>query len=263
MTRQVELKVGIFVFIGLVSLFGIYMWLSNIDLSKRWYKVSVVFPDVEGLKVNDVVKVRGVERGKVENIILRDDDVYVELLVDASVVLKKDAKVEIKDVAMISGTKFIDLDPGSVDELWDLSEPLRGKPTWRFTLESVGDIAGSLAKLAESLKGPGGKALTAMLAQMVYRLDSLTATVQQMTIAHRGDLTRLFVLMDSVLVSVDSLSSVLYRVSSRIDAGKGTVGKLVKEDSLYNRMMSTLEEAEALIKDIKENPKKYLTIEVF
>jgi phospholipid/cholesterol/gamma-HCH transport system substrate-binding protein len=43
----------------------------------------------------------------------------------------------------------------------------------------------------------------------------------------------------------------------KINKGEGTLGKLANDASLYNHMDSTLANLNALIKDLKANPKKY------
>jgi phospholipid/cholesterol/gamma-HCH transport system substrate-binding protein len=54
----------------------------------------------------------------------------------------------------------------------------------------------------------------------------------------------------------------LAALTSEIDAGHGTMGKLFKDDTLYNNLNHTLEETQGLIKAIRENPKKYLSIKL-
>ena len=51
-------------------------------------------------------------------------------------------------------------------------------------------------------------------------------------------------------------------LTNRLDAGEGTAGKLFKDPSLYNNSDQMLVETRALIKAIRENPKKYLTFHV-
>jgi phospholipid/cholesterol/gamma-HCH transport system substrate-binding protein len=52
----------------------------------------------------------------------------------------------------------------------------------------------------------------------------------------------------------------LSAISDRLDAGEGSAGKLLKDPSLYNNTDQMLIETRNLIKSIRENPKKYLTI---
>lgn len=49
-------------------------------------------------------------------------------------------------------------------------------------------------------------------------------------------------------------------IADRLDAGEGSAGKLLKDPSVYNNTDQLLMETRTLIKAIRENPKKYLTI---
>ena len=52
----------------------------------------------------------------------------------------------------------------------------------------------------------------------------------------------------------------LSAIADRLDAGEGSVGKLLKDPSVYNNTDQMLVETRNLIKAMRENPKKYLTI---
>jgi phospholipid/cholesterol/gamma-HCH transport system substrate-binding protein len=49
-------------------------------------------------------------------------------------------------------------------------------------------------------------------------------------------------------------------LTDRLNSGQGTVGKLLQDESLYNNMNQLLTDTRDLIKAVRENPKKYLTI---
>jgi phospholipid/cholesterol/gamma-HCH transport system substrate-binding protein len=49
-------------------------------------------------------------------------------------------------------------------------------------------------------------------------------------------------------------------LSDRLEAGQGTLGKLLRDPSVYNNTDQMLIETRGLVKSIRENPKKYLTI---
>jgi phospholipid/cholesterol/gamma-HCH transport system substrate-binding protein len=49
-------------------------------------------------------------------------------------------------------------------------------------------------------------------------------------------------------------------LSDRLNSGEGTIGKLLKDPSVYNHSDELLQEAQSLIKAIRQDPKKYLTI---
>lgn len=52
----------------------------------------------------------------------------------------------------------------------------------------------------------------------------------------------------------------LSTLSDRLEAGQGTAGKLLQDPSLYNNADQMLLETRELVKAVRENPKKYLTI---
>jgi len=54
----------------------------------------------------------------------------------------------------------------------------------------------------------------------------------------------------------------LAALTSDLEAGKGTAGKILKDDTMYNNINHVLEETQGLIKSIRENPKKYLSIKL-
>jgi phospholipid/cholesterol/gamma-HCH transport system substrate-binding protein len=49
-------------------------------------------------------------------------------------------------------------------------------------------------------------------------------------------------------------------ITTRLEAGEGTAGKLLRDPSLFNNADQMLVETRGLVKAIRENPKKYLTI---
>ncbi|MFZ1141059.1 MAG: MlaD family protein [Candidatus Sulfotelmatobacter sp.] len=61
---------------------------------------------------------------------------------------------------------------------------------------------------------------------------------------------------------LDNTISRLSELTSELEAGQGTAGKLFKDDALYNNANQMLIESRALVKGIRENPKKYLSIKM-
>jgi len=54
----------------------------------------------------------------------------------------------------------------------------------------------------------------------------------------------------------------LSQLTTELEAGQGTFGKLFKDETLYNNSNQTLTELQSLLKAFRENPKKYLTIKM-
>jgi phospholipid/cholesterol/gamma-HCH transport system substrate-binding protein len=61
---------------------------------------------------------------------------------------------------------------------------------------------------------------------------------------------------------LDNTISKLSDLASELQAGQGTAGKLFKDETLYNNANQMLVETQGLIKAIRENPKKYLSIKL-
>jgi phospholipid/cholesterol/gamma-HCH transport system substrate-binding protein len=61
---------------------------------------------------------------------------------------------------------------------------------------------------------------------------------------------------------IDTTMTKLAALTTQLEAGQGTVGKLFKDEALYNNANEMLVETRGLIKALRENPKKYLSIKL-
>lgn len=52
-------------------------------------------------------------------------------------------------------------------------------------------------------------------------------------------------------------------VLNKIEKGQGTLGKLVQEEKLYDDIDSLASNLNLLVKDLRENPAKYVKVSVF
>ena len=59
---------------------------------------------------------------------------------------------------------------------------------------------------------------------------------------------------------VDTLVTNFSLLSDKMEKGEGSVGKLFADPSIYNNADQMLVETRNLVKSIRENPKRYLTI---
>jgi phospholipid/cholesterol/gamma-HCH transport system substrate-binding protein len=73
-----------------------------------------------------------------------------------------------------------------------------------------------------------------------------------------GTLTRDQEFADKLKNTMNKLSA----LSDQLNSGQGTIGKLLQDETFYNNTNQLLVETRDLIKAIRENPKKYLTIRV-
>jgi phospholipid/cholesterol/gamma-HCH transport system substrate-binding protein len=67
----------------------------------------------------------------------------------------------------------------------------------------------------------------------------------------------------SAVSNADNTLRELNQLVGKINAGQGTMGKLIKNDSLYNSLNRSSEGLDKLLKDLKENPKRYVHFSIF
>ncbi|MGA8273873.1 MAG: MlaD family protein [Candidatus Sulfotelmatobacter sp.] len=61
---------------------------------------------------------------------------------------------------------------------------------------------------------------------------------------------------------IDTITTKIAALTTGLEAGQGTAGKFFKDEALYNNANQMLTETQNLIKAIRENPKKYLSIKL-
>src|SRR3990167_994006 len=111
-----ELKTGIVVAAAVVV--AVIFWAKTTDFSARPYKLKTYFNYAEGVKVDSIVKLSGIEVGRVEKITL---DYTPETKVELVLTLNDKAKLREDAIAFIStsgliGDAYIGLTPGSSDK---------------------------------------------------------------------------------------------------------------------------------------------------
>lgn len=67
----------------------------------------------------------------------------------------------------------------------------------------------------------------------------------------------------SLLTRADRSLQSIEEVADKVKKGEGTAGKLVNDRELYDRMNRMVEDVDALVKDFKEHPRKYIKFSVF
>jgi phospholipid/cholesterol/gamma-HCH transport system substrate-binding protein len=97
------------------------------------------------------------------------------------------------------------------------------------------------------------------LAQIVSDVQRATADVLHAAEQVRAMAGRLDATSGDLGRTIASADTVL----TRLKRGEGTLGRLSTDASVYQQTDSLLMELRALVKDIKANPKRYLTVRVF
>jgi len=140
-----------------------------------------------------------------------------------------------------------------------LGQLFKDKTLYRKLDESI-DKLNKIADDAQAGKGNLGKllkdeALYNNLNQSVTKANKLLDDVN----AGKGTLGKL-TKDEAMAAKLQDTINKLSSIANRLEAGEGSAGLLLKNPSLYNNSDQMLIETRSLIKAIRENPKKYLTI---
>jgi len=85
--------------------------------------------------------------------------------------------------------------------------------------------------------------------------DTLEANNMGKTMAR---LNRSITRLDTTLARLESTTANLSEVSRKMNEGEGTIGRLVNDDGLYMKLDSAATEANGLLRDLRDDPSRYL-----
>ncbi|MFQ5897478.1 MAG: outer membrane lipid asymmetry maintenance protein MlaD [Candidatus Methylomirabilia bacterium] len=112
-----ELGVGVFMLIGLLSLGYLSIKLGQVNLlGSGGYLVTADFPSAGGLRPGSPVEIAGVEVGRVDSLGLADYQARVVMWIRSGVQLQDDAIASIKTKGLI-GEKYVRISPGGSDQI--------------------------------------------------------------------------------------------------------------------------------------------------
>ena len=69
--------------------------------------------------------------------------------------------------------------------------------------------------------------------------------------------------LNTSLANVDVLLSNFNKISTDMSNGKGSIGKLLNDDGLYNNLENASKEMEELMREMKEHPKRFVHFSLF
>ena len=111
--------------------------------------------------------------------------------------------------------------------------------------EKIGKIISNTESITSNLKNNNDE-----LNNIISKIGQITDTVAQ---AQLGS---------TILQTTQTLEK-LNNVLGVIEKGKGNIGLLINDEGLYKSLDESAKKLDALIEDIKANPKKYINISVF
>ena len=69
--------------------------------------------------------------------------------------------------------------------------------------------------------------------------------------------------MQGTLVKVNATLENAQAFTAKLNSNEGTLGKLMNDPGLYNNLNSTMRDADSLLIDLKQHPKRYVHFSLF
>lgn len=224
-TRSMLLGAFFMFVLGILGYYTLFM--TEFSLFKKTHTVVVHFPDANGLRTGDSVRVAGFRQGRVKSIVFDstakiDYRITVTLKMDEELKLRQGFSIEIQDSTLLGG-KVVVIEPGPADAV---------------ALSDYSDLPGTVGRNALNSIGDLVEENRASVARIVKNFDTVVADLQ----AGKGTIGRL--LHDEELATnlkdgvakfqhtADNLSG----LTDDVRAGKGAIGRLFTDEELSKKL---------------------------
>jgi phospholipid/cholesterol/gamma-HCH transport system substrate-binding protein len=214
------LLVGVLFFIamGVVAYFTIIT--EGGPLKKELHSMSILFPNSEGLKTGSKVTVQGVPYGYVSKVQLVQVDIRGEII-DPS-----------ESENEVVGTK--------VEVVIVLQQPLRLRENYKIKIRNESLLSGRVIAI-----DPGDS-----------KTDLLQSSKKKSTRIEGGTsddpLVSLSELIAENRADIRKTMSNIAELTSKINNGQGTLGKLINNDEIHSNVNTTLTDAQIVLRELRE-----------
>ena len=295
-----ELKTAILVITSILLFIWGYNFLKGRDLFNNYKTFYVQYTNVEGLAPSALVTINGLTIGKVKTITIGDKGtLLVELQINTDFPISKSSTASIYDASLIGG-KQIAIHPNYVDKnIAESGDYLLGNIEASL-MASLGDKATPVMLKLEKVMTSADQLITGFntvldakgQADLKKSLAELSVTMEQFhkialnanvildenkgqlkgVVSNFNKVSENFVQISDSLnkadlgLTVRNLNTTLTKVDGLmkgLESGKGTMGKLMKDESLYANLEKTSKELELLLQDVRLNPTRYVNVSVF
>ncbi|MCS7279524.1 MAG: MlaD family protein [Thermodesulfobacteriaceae bacterium] len=252
MKGSTEIKVGIFVFLGILAIFYLTVKLAQEAFApKDAYKLYAIFENVSGLTKGAKVEMAGVLIGKVGGIDLTSEGkAKVELLIYKKYKIQEDVRAAVRTFGVL-GDKFVELKPGVSQNYL----PEGGTIAYTESPVSVDEILAGLGPTIEGLKEilgtKEGKENLKLLVANIREASESFKTIAQKIEKGQGTLGKL-VADDKLYQDLSETAKSLKVVAQQIEKGEGTLGKLVKDEEVYKTLKRTMANLESVSKKLEK-----------
>ncbi len=149
-----------------------------------------------------------------------------------------------------------------------------------FTERTIINLRESFAALGSSMKdieklsrniSDVVQAEKASLQSLIKNFDSLSIVLANNTDNLDKTLINLALLSDSLasapikksITELEKTLSELAQITAKINNGEGSMGLLINDKELYDKIQGASKELEALLEDLRKNPSRYINVSVF
>lgn len=286
-----EFIIGAIGIVALLLLYFLINFFKGIDLFKMGERYYVKFDNVSQLVSSSPVYLNGFKAGNVRNITYDFADmknIVVEIEIDKRLRIPKgslakitthmlggaDISIELShesEILVPGDTLKGILDRGIAGEASDKIMPAFDRIMPRIdsilvslnTLLANPSLAASVENTAQLTKelNTTTRQLNALLADDVPQITERMVQIEEDMLAVSSQLKD--VDYNELFGKIDSALSNIQQITAEINNGEGTVGELVKNKELYDRLNSTCEAATQLLEDLRKNPKRYVHFSIF
>lgn len=292
-----EFVIGISVIVALVILFFGIDYLKGINLFKPGNYYVATYKNVAGLEVAAPVTLDGFKVGQVREINFDYDNpgnIEVLLALDKSLRVPEDTKAVISSTLLNGSnivlklgksTKFVEVGGKisgetasdmmssvsdnllptvqnilpKVDSLLLNLNKLVGDPALLKSIQSLEGITNNIDLASQRLNLLMSREVPAILgnaSHVAYNLDTITKDLSVLS----SQLKELPVA--STMNNVNDITANLAQFSSQLNNANSSLGKIMNDPELYNRINKVTADVDSLILDLQKNPKRYISIKL-
>ena len=302
MKTSKEIKTAILVLSGIFLFIFIFNYLKGENLFNSSKKIAAIYSNVEGLSISSSVTINGHKVGKVQDINFTDDrsgKLKVSMLIDSDFNFSKNSIAELYESGLIGG-KAIAIIPVYDDSESSVSGDVLRSRTKPGLTELVNQKLTPLQEKIESAMVSADallvnvnsvfdektkseiKSSISQLEQTISSFEKTSNSLQNLIENNKSSINNSLQNFSNISDNLSDMSETFSEAEfkqtvnglkssiesfnnliTNVNRGEGSMGKLFKDEKLYNNLESSLGQLESLLEDLKLNPKRYVHFSLF
>lgn len=258
-----EFKVGIVVLLGIAILFYMSFRIGKFGslTEGRGYIITAHFKNISGLDTKSPVEIAGVEVGRVYKISLDRNLAKTELLIKEGVKIPVDSKVAIKSFGIL-GDKYVEIAPGQSQTYARAGQEMTNVATYvdfDEIFQTVSSAAKNIGETVGQFKGVLDEKSKEDFKAGLSNLRAASGEVKDLIAVNKGNVNRIVknvaeasAQLGPLTEKADSVITEVNTIVEGVNEGKGTIGKLVKDETLYNDAKTVVANLKSVSTDIEQ-----------